>query len=361
MDTPTPALVIDLRIVKRNIARLAEYGRQHKLAIRPHTKTHKSIRMAKLQLAAGAAGLTIAKAGEAVVMAQAGDDLLVAYPAIDPWRCERLANLAATKTLRVGFDSTEAADALGAAAKQAGATIGAMIDLDVGLHRTGVQSPTDALKLAQHVSKTPGLRLDGILFYPGFIKHPAAEQKQLLEPVSQLLDETISLWRKSGLEAKIISGGSTPSAYQSHFVRGLTEIRPGTYIYNDMSTVSCGYVNLEDCAARLTCTVVSIAVPEKFVIDAGSKSLTQDRRTIDPDTAGFGHVVEYPDAKVVRLTEEHGEVDASRCAKRPKIGERVHVIPNHICPCVNLQTMVWIREENGELTPTSVDARGMVW
>src|SRR3954454_11579971 len=112
MDTPTPALVIDLPTVKRNISRLAEYGRQHRLGIRPHTKTHKSIRMAKLQLAAGAVGLAVAKAGEAMVMAEAGDDLFVAYPALDPWRSERLAKLAVTKTIRVGFDSVEAADAL---------------------------------------------------------------------------------------------------------------------------------------------------------------------------------------------------------------------------------------------------------
>jgi D-serine deaminase-like pyridoxal phosphate-dependent protein len=240
-------------------------------------------------------------------------------------------------------------------------TIGVLVDLDVGLHRTGVQSPTEALALAQHVSKIAALRLDGIMCYPGQFKQPASELPQLLAPVAALLDETIALWRRSGLEAKIVSGGSTPTAYQSHHIPALTEIRPGTYIYNDMSTVSCGYSELSDCAARLVCTVVSTAVPEKFVIDAGSKSLTQDRRSRDPDTAGFGHVAEYPDAKIVRLTEEHGEVDASRCDRRPKLGERVHVIPNHVCPCVNLQSMVWLRDEAGEFEPMQIDARGQVW
>jgi D-serine deaminase-like pyridoxal phosphate-dependent protein len=129
-----------------------------------------------------------------------------------------------------------------------------------------------------------------------------------------------------------------------------------------MSTVSVGYVRLDDCAARLTCTVISTAVPGKFVIDAGSKSLTNDRRTVDPDTAGFGHVVEYPQATIVRLSEEHGEVDATRCdGRRPKIGERVHVIPNHICPCVNLQSMTWLRHDKGELEPLPIDARGQTW
>src|SRR5205814_9455191 len=141
-------------------------------------------------------------------------------------------------------------------------------------------------------------------------------------------------WRRSGLEARIVSGGSTPTAYQSHHIKALTEIRPGTYIYNDMSTVSCGCCELADCAARLVCTVVSTAVPGKFVIDAGSKSLTQDRRSKDPETAGFGHIVEFPQARITRLTEEHGEVDASACDHRPKLGQRLHVTPNHLCPCV---------------------------
>jgi len=147
--TPTPSLIIDLPTVKRNIARLADYSRKHQIAIRPHTKTHKSIRMATLQLEAGAKGLTVAKVGEAITMAQASDDILVAYPALDPWRREHLAQLAKTATVRVGIDSTEAADLIGQAANAAGATIGALVDLDVGHHRTGVQYPADALALAQ--------------------------------------------------------------------------------------------------------------------------------------------------------------------------------------------------------------------
>jgi D-serine deaminase-like pyridoxal phosphate-dependent protein len=235
------------------------------------------------------------------------------------------------------------------------------VDLDVGLHRTGVQSPREALELAQHVARTAGLRLDGIMCYPGQIKEPADQQADLLAPVAALLQETIDLWRRSGLEAKVVSGGSSPTAYQSHRVPQVTEIRPGTYLYNDMNQVSCGYATLDDCAARLACTVVSTAVPGKFVIDAGSKALTQDRRAQDPDTAGFGHVVEYPEAKITRLTEEHGEVDASGCPRRPTIGERVHVIPNHICPCVNLQTMAWVKDSAGALEPMPIDARGQVW
>jgi len=358
---PTPALIIDMPTVHRNIARLAEYGRKHGIAIRPHTKTHKSLKMAKLQLDAGARGLTAAKVGEAMIMSQASHDLFVAYPALDPWRREHLATLAKANSVRVGFDSSEAADWIGAAARAVGATIGALVDLDVGPHRTGVQTPADALKLAQQVSKTPGLQLEGIMCYPGHIKHPPAQVASELSPVSAMLRETIDLWRKSGLEAKVISGGSTPTAYQSHLVPEVTEIRPGTYIYNDMSTVDGGYCELSNCAARVRCTVISTAVPGKFILDAGSKTLTQDRNSAFPDRWSFGHIVEYPQATIMKLTEEHSEVNASACPNRPKVGDVVHIIPNHICPCVNLQTMVWLRDEAGRLETMQIDARGQVW
>lgn len=354
---PTPSIIVDLPAVKRNVERLAEYGRKHKLGIRPHTKTHKSLRMARLQLEHGAIGLTAAKAGEAEVMVQAAEDVLIAYPALDPWRISVLARLAQTKTIRVAVDSAFAVDALA----KAGAPIGVLVDLDVGLHRTGVQSAREALELAQLIARTKPLRFDGLLCYPGQIKGPPSEQAAVLTPIAQQLNETMDLLKRSGLECGIVSGGSTPSAFQSHLVPQYTEIRPGTYIYNDMSTVSCGQCELDDCAARVMCTVISTAVPGKFVIDAGSKTLTQDRRSKDPDTAGFGHVIEYPQAKITRLTEEHGEVDASACDPRPKLGERVHVIPNHICPCINLQTMFWLRDEAGDLQASPVDARGMVW
>ena len=139
----------------------------------------------------------------------------------------------------------------------------------------------------------------------------------------------------------------------------MTEARPGTYVFHDMTGVHGGYAKLEDCAARVQCTVVSTAVPGHFVIDAGSKTLTSDRCGPAPES-GHGYVVEYPQAKIVRLNEEHGVVDASGCESRPKVGERVTVIPNHICPCINLQDQVWWKEGT-DATPIPVDARGKVF
>jgi D-serine deaminase-like pyridoxal phosphate-dependent protein len=308
----------------------------------------------------GAAGLTVAKAGEAAVMLDACDDLLIAYPLVDALRCSAVAELSVRKTVRVGVDSAAAVEALSAAATAASATIGVLVEIDVGMRRVGVQSPQAALQLAQRIDRAAGLPLAGLMFYPGHIGQPPDEQARPLAAVEALIAETLDLWRRSGLEARIVSGGSTPTATRSHLVRGLTEIRPGTYVFNDMNCVRGGFASLDDCAARVTCTVVSDAVPGQVVIDAGTKTLTSDRCGPAPDS-GHGHVVEYPSAKITRLTEEHGQVDVSACDRRPKLGERVTVIPNHICPCVNLQDRVYWQEPGEPPRSMSVDARGRVF
>jgi D-serine deaminase-like pyridoxal phosphate-dependent protein len=356
---PTPSIVIDAAVARRNLQRLADYAKQHNVKLRPHTKTHKSTLVGRIQMDLGATGLTVAKVGEAKVMAEVSNDLLMAYPAVDPLRCAELAKLAGSVTMRIGIDSATAAESLSAAARAAGTTVGILVDLDVGLRRTGVQSPADAFVLGQSISKLPGLRLDGIMFYPGHVKDESPAALDALAAVEAKLAETIALWRRAGLDTSIVSGGSTPAAYQAHRMPSMTEARPGTYVYHDMTGVHGGYATLEDCAARIYCTVVSTAVPGHFVIDAGSKTLTSDRCGPAPES-GHGYVIEYPKAKIVRLNEEHGVVDASACQSRPKVGERVTVIPNHICPCINLQDQVWW-QEGADANPIPVDARGKVF
>lgn len=355
----TPALVIQAAVVRRNIERLADYAARHGLLVRPHTKTHKSQMMARLQLEAGAVGLTVAKVGEAEQMLPTGDDLLMAYPAVDPARCGRLAEIARKGTMRVAVDSIQAVDALAAAACLANSVIGLLVEMDVGLGRTGVGTPEDSVKLAQYISGIRGVRLDGILCYPGHIWAAADAQEPQLSVVSSRLREAQALWAEHGLEAKIISGGSTPTAYQSHLVQGLTEIRPGTYIFNDMNTVRAGFCELSDCAAHIVCTVISDAVKDQVVIDGGTKTFTSDL-CIPARESGHGFIVEYPEAKITRLSEEHGQVDVSLCTKRPKIGERISIIPNHICPCVNLRDVFWWCESDGTVLSVKINARGML-
>jgi D-serine deaminase-like pyridoxal phosphate-dependent protein len=356
-ELPTPALVVEGAIVSRNIQRLTDYASKHKIGIRPHTKTHKSRFVARMQLEAGAIGLTVAKVGEAEQLQEEAADLLMAYPAIDPARCRRLAEIARTQTMRVVVDSSYGIEALAAAARSAGSTIGLLVEIDVGMGRTGVASAEASWELAQLISQTKGVRLDGILCYPGQIWNPIAEQAAPLAAVAAKLQQSIDLWKINGLEAKIVSGGSTPTAFQSHLVKQYTEIRPGTYVFNDMNTYRGGYCALEDCAARIICTVVSTAVQNQIVIDGGTKTFTSDV-CLPARDSGHGYIVEYPQAKLTRLSEEHGQMDVSQCEKRPKIGERVSVVPNHICPCVNLQDAIWWHGANSSLQRINVDARG---
>ncbi len=359
-EIPTPALVIDAAVVERNLARMADYCRAHGLGLRPHTKTHKSLHVARRQVEHDAIGLTVAKVGEAQTMSQASGDLLVAYPALDEPRTMRLAELAATVTVRVAIDSALAADALDAAARARGVVIGALVDLDVGFHRTGVQSPQAAVELARHVASRKDLRYDGLMVYPGHLGATRDEVPGGLKKVAALTGEAVDRLARADLPPRIVSGGSTPTALLSHLVPHLTEIRPGTYVYNDWNTASAGWCAIDDCAARIICTVVSDAVPGKAVVDAGSKTLTSDRLMTDPQHGGHGYVVGFPDARVVRLTEEHGEIDVSRCPSRPRLGQRLSIVPNHVCPCVNLQDHVWLRRGDGGLELLRVDARGML-
>jgi len=357
----TPALVIDAARVRRNIESLAAYAAAHGIVARPHCKTHKSIEVARVQLAAGAGGLTMAKVGEAEALVAAFDggasDILLAYPAVDAARAQRLADLARESTVRVALDTPVGVEAMSAAARSAGVTIGVLVDLDVGMGRTGVPTAAALVPLAGAVAVAPGLRLDGIFCYPGQIWAKPAEQAAPLAAVAAKLQEAIDLFDRHGLCRQVISGGSTPTAFQSHLVPQVTEIRPGTYVFNDMNTVRGGFCTLDDCAATIVCTVVSDAVAGQVVLDGGTKTFTSDRCGPAPDS-GHGFIVEYPDAMITKLTEEHGQVDVSRCERRPQVGERVTVIPNHICPCINLQDAVWWREADGRLRPLTIQARG---
>ena len=360
-DLATPFLLIDGAKTRDNIQRMASYAANHKLRLRPHTKTHKSLRLAQHQLEAGAIGLTVAKVGEAETLAAVCKDILVAYPIVDAQRAERLARLAETTNLTVAIDSQMSARVLDEALRTAGTEVGILVDMDVGYGRTGLQTVSQTIELASLVDRCQALRLRGLFVYPGHIRGTQTEQQPLLESLIARLDETIAAWQQQGLCTDVISGGSTPTAYNSHLIPQLTEFRPGTYVYNDMNIVRGGYCDLSQCAATIVATVVSNAVPHQVILDAGSKTLTSDLCGPAPD-AGYGYVIDFPDAHITRLTEEHAQVDISQCPTPPRLGQRVHVIPNHICVCVNLQDQVWWRDAQTSDTIESVrvDGRGLL-
>jgi len=358
-DLPTPALVLHGPRVRHNIQQLADYAANVGIGIRPHTKTHKSREIARLQLDAGAIGITVAKISEAETISDPGEDVLLAYPPIGVRRAERLAHLAHDRTMRAAVDSLTAIEQVSAAARAAGSTIGLLVDFDIGLGRTGVQSAQETLELARAIDCAANVRLDGMMIYPGQVGSLPTEQADELKVIDSLVAEALDLWAKHGLAVTIISGGSTPTAYQSHFITHQTEIRPGTYLFNDMNYVRGGYCTLDDCAARVLATVISTARTGHIVLDAGSKTLAADRPSSPPDV-GYGHIVEYPEAHIIRLNEEHGQADIRDCPRVPKVGDRVTVIPNHICPCVNLRDSIWWWDPGDSLRKIPVDARGRI-
>jgi D-serine deaminase-like pyridoxal phosphate-dependent protein len=358
---PTPVLLVDDTILTCNLQRMAEYCRAHDLSLRPHTKTHKSLEIARRQLEAGAIGLTVAKPGEARVMAQTGASLLIAYPPITSSCLAAIAELRWKVSVTVAVDSLSAVERLEPLVTSVEApSVGVLVDVDLGLKRTGVGSPEESRRIAERVIKCTGLRLDGLFCYPGHITERPDEQADQIARANETIRRHMECWAASGLTVNIVSGGSTPTAYNSHLMEGLTEIRPGSYVFNDANTVRGGHCQLADCAARVVTTVVSDAVPGQVIVDAGSKSLARDPSFSHPES-GYGIVLEYPEARITSLNEEHGVIDVSHCTRRPRIGERISIIPNHICPAVNLTDVFWLRTSDGSLNQLPVDARGKVW
>ncbi|HUP04233.1 MAG TPA: alanine racemase [Bryobacteraceae bacterium] len=356
-EIDTPALVVDLDIVERNLARVASYCFEHGLRLRPHTKTHKSILLAGWQLES-AVGLTVAKVSEAEIMLDAHPgELLVAFPVIGGTKVDRLMRVARRTGVTVALDSMVAATHLSAAARAARVRVGVLAEMDVGLNRVGVDPGEPVLELARGIRGLSNLSFEGIAFYPGHIRTWDDAGRAAFARVAGLLRETIDLFRREGIAVRIVSGGSTPTLFHSHEMPGLNEIRPGTYIFNDRNTVRSGACRPEDCAASILATVVSTARPQQVVIDGGSKTFSSDRLA-GADDGAFGYVAEAPHARFHKMNEEHGFLDVAGAERSFEVGDRVRIVPNHICTAVNLHDRVYgLRGDAVEQTWT-VDARG---
>lgn len=340
-EIDTPALVIDLDIMERNLRKLADYSAQHNLRVRPHTKTHKIPSLARKQLDLGAAGLTVAKVGEAEVMLAAEPrDLLVAYPIIGRQKLDRLMQVAHRTAVTVSLDSLFVARQLSDAAQSAGVEIGVLAEVDVGLGRVGVLPGASLIELIRGIDKLPKLRFEGIAFYPGQIKILDEAGDRALDDLARLLEGILSEVRAAGFEARIVSGGSTPTLFHSHRLTGLNEIRPGTYIFNDRNTMLSGACALEECAASIHVTVVSTAKAGQMIVDGGSKTFSSDR-PVSAVEVNFGHVVEAPQAVFTKMNEEHGFVELRDTGRAFNAGDRVRIIPNHICVAMNLHESVY--------------------
>jgi D-serine deaminase-like pyridoxal phosphate-dependent protein len=356
-EIDTPALLVDLDIFERNLHRVADYAREHKLRLRPHAKTHKSVWIGKQQLDLGAAGLTVAKVSEAEIMVGAEPpELLLAFPIIGHAKLARLMDVARRTRVTVALDSADAAHQLSEASLASGVEVGVLAETDVGLGRVGVAPGEPLLGLARVIDALPALRFEGVTFYPGHIKSLDQAGHRALTELSDLVGRILDDFRHAGLPVKIVSGGSTPALFHSHEIAGLNEIRPGTYVFNDINTVRSGGCKMEDCAASILATVVSTARPGHMIIDGGSKTFSSDRPT--SGEVSFGHLVEAPGARFHKMNEEHGFVDLTEAGKEFRIGDRVHMIPNHVCVAVNLHEKIYgVRGESVEHV-WNVEARG---
>jgi D-serine deaminase-like pyridoxal phosphate-dependent protein len=358
----TPALVVDLDRLAHNLDRMAAYAALHGFALRPHVKTHKAPRVAAEQMRLGAVGLTCATPRELEVMSDVADDLLFAYPPVGEARLERLLSLPEEVRLTVALDSAEAARALSEAAERAGRRVAVYAELDVGMRRVGVANADGAVALAALVADLPWLRYAGVAFYPGHVRQRRPDQGPALRELGESLGSTLDALDRAGLRPAVVSGGSTPAAWRMHEVAGVTEVRPGTYVYNDRVTAALGACDWDDCALTVLATVVSTAVPGQAVIDAGTKALGREpmpeATTPAGGGTGFGALLDRPDVVVRAMSEEHGILDLGGSGWKPRVGEQVRVVPNHVCVAVHLHDTVHGVRNGVVETSWPVAARG---
>lgn len=321
----TPAVVVDLDRVERNIARVQAICEDAGVAMRPHVKTHKSPVLARMQRDAGARGITCQKLGEAEVMADGGlDDILISYNLYGAHKMGRLAALLRRANVTVAADNRTVVACLTEAARSAERPLPVIVECDTGRKRAGVETAGEAVELAKLIERSPGLKFAGLMFYP---------TEQSWPETQRFLDTAGAGIQDAGLETRIVSTGGTPNLPNVGKLAGATEHRAGTYIFNDRMMLACGAASLDDCALSVYATVVSRAAAERGILDSGSKTLTSDP---GGGLDGFGLILEHPQARIHAFAEEHGFLDLGGCNERPEVGDVVRIIPNHVCVVVNM-------------------------
>lgn len=347
-DLDTPSVTILLDRLEANIARVQAMVAARGMGNRPHIKTHKIPAIAKMQMAAGAIGITCQKLGEVEVFIDGGaaEDILLTFNIVGEAKTDRLMELSSrVKRLAVVADNETVVRGLSEAGVRHGRDVPLLIECDVGFGRNGVQSPDAALSLARFAMNMPRIQFEGLMAFPTTGPNAVA-----------YLSKAIELFKADGIPVPIVSGGGTPALLTLGDFPMVTEHRAGTYVYNDVMMVSSGFAGWDDCAMQVRATVVSVPTEDRAIIDAGSKVLTREQYYVKD----FGRVVEYPDAAVANVSEEHGMIDLSHSAAKPKVGEVISVVPNHCCVVSNMVDEVYgVRDGKVEMT-WPVAARGKV-
>jgi len=356
----TPAPLIDVDIMARNIGRVVQMCRAAGVSYRPHAKTHKIPALAHQQVRAGAVGITCAKIGEAEVMARGGlRDIFIAYPVVGCSQFHRLAALSKSVNLSVGVDSLDVAEAMSQFCASQGVSFNIMLEVDTGHRRCGV-IPEQAEEVAEILVTLAGLRLKGIFTHEGQVYLPGSQEQRLAlaNQAGRALADVGRRLMCRGISIETVSVGSSPGLDAACRVDGVNENRPGTNIFNDCTQVHLGACRWEDCALTYYCTVVSRPAPDRAIIDGGSKTFSSDRLS---DWPYYGAIIGYPGIRFTFASEEHGilrlECDSARGLK---IGDRLRVIPSHACGSINLHDRVYLTRGEDVVDELKVEARGCV-
>ncbi|MDQ3923710.1 MAG: alanine racemase [Actinomycetota bacterium] len=359
----TPYLLIDGARMERNIRGMADVARRAGVSLRPHIKTHKSPFIAKKQLEAGAVGITAAKVSEAEVMVDAGiRDVFIAYPVVTEPRVQQAIELSKRTDLTVGVDSLEGAKRLAEAAREEDVALDVRLEIDTGLRRTGVPYD-DAVKVAYQIDRLQGLNLTGIYTYRGAVLggSKTLDLKAAGEEEGKLMVSLADRIREQGVGVEDVSVGSTPTVEYVAEVEGVTEIRPGTYVFYDRMQDRLDACSIEDCAATVITSIVSRPHEDVAMIDGGSKTFATDVLPDEPpiNLRGYGQVMGSPEIVLESLWEEHGRLAVSG-EHDFGVGDRVQIVPNHICSTVNLHNKVYLLNEDSTVQALEVAARGKV-
>lgn len=355
----TPCMVVDERIMSVNIAEMQSLAASFGVALRPHIKTHKTPQIAMLQLAAGAIGITCAKLGEAEAMVDGGvTDVLIAYPFYGATKIARLLPLMERARIIASVDSLEAAEWLSGQMTAAERSLELYLEVDTGQNRSGVPVGEAAVNVAVGIARMRGVRLIGIFSHEG---HANTQPPETIESVAvdagEALVATAAAIRAHGIDLPVVSVGSTPAASYTPAVAGVTEMRPGTYVFKDTMAFRYGIFGPDRCAARMLATVVSHAAADRCILDCGSKALALDGSKGHP---GHGYIVGHATSTIHALSEEHGWVTIGPDDPGFALGDRVEVIPNHICPSVNLMDELIIVRDGHAIDRWPITARGRI-
>jgi D-serine deaminase-like pyridoxal phosphate-dependent protein len=367
-DLPTPQVLIDRTRLLRNIGRVQDLAASAGVSLRPHSKTHKSPIIAKLQIDRGAVGICCAKIGEAEVMAAAGiGNIRLAYP-INPSNATRLLQLMESASLSIAIDHLGVARAWSDAMRRADRTLDVLVKVDVGFHRCGIDpDASGAAEFIRSVDALPGLRLRGLLSHAGQGYQATSENELsvIARREAEILTTLGGQAARDGIALEEISVGATPTLRYSLQQPGITELRPGNYVYFDRTQLSLGAASIDDCAMTVAATVVSRPSADRLILDCGSKTLTTDLARGFGPTPGYGAIL-APDGGTIddtlvieRLSEEHATVRVSG-PRGLEPGDRVRVLPNHACVVANMVDEVLLVEGDHVVDKLRVAARGRI-